>query len=309
MNNQLTKAHLKILESRFETLRDELGATLRDDNLADERFRTLHETLEQIKSTRDEHISSVQRKYQLEIEDSKKNIKLAEEVLNKKKEERKALIDYLSSSDLLEHFLDDLRDFDWHSLEKITQSIQRRREKLFEKEKKAEILNDLNLRARERFQDLQELISSTTLAKERANQAQKQFLDNYQLWKSIKANQEKRIHRIKSDNERLNLLIRQCVAQNEPISEYITKNIHAKCQSFVHSENPEELKDGLMKFKRRQERIITLLKYKYNRLESDTNKLQVARDQTHDQLKYYNDIISERRHSYTNRQDAPLGAL
>lgn len=287
--------HLNILNNRVAALRLELELIQRDGLVIDQRFQAMKEGLQTIESNRRERLEGIHSKYESELNDYQRQIGLAEEMLNKKQEERQALLGYLRDLHMDVSFPDDLKDFDWDTATKIVASHNKKKDDIFEQNKKAEILYELNHRAKLRLDEINELLSMTSMDKDRLQKSVKEFSGHTKEWQKISSLQSDRIFKIQNDNERLNALIRHCIVSNEPMSNYVTKNIHAKCTSFIYSNNAEELKGGLMKFRARQERIIKLLRYKENQLGDQANKLQVARDQTIDQMRYYKDLISEAR--------------
>lgn len=274
------RSHLKILSSRVTTLQDELKIALQKGKQMDEKYQNLRNELASIDNNHQERVERLNLKFEEEANDYKKQIKLAEGMLEKKKEERDTLLDYLNSLDLTERKIEDIRDFDWSTLTKIAESLNKEKN-IGDKTQKAEYLAKLNQKARARVSELSELIESTLVVKQRSQQTYGNLNDHLKEWKKIQADQEKHIHKIQCENERINMLIKQCVVSNEPMSEFVTKNVQAKCQSFINSESPQELLKGLKKFKARQDRIIKLLQHKDNKLDSQINLLQVAKDQTH----------------------------
>lgn len=305
MDHNHAKIHLKILSSRIISLEKELKAALRDGRIADERKKNFQESLQTADANRLEKIQVLESKYGVEIDEYRKQIKLAEEVLARKKEERQAMIDYLTSLDLAERSHGELKNFDWTSLQRLTENIHKPSKEVLEKYNRVEDMNELSELARKHLDDINEQISSVEIVKDRFKSTVDSFREHLGNWNKMKESQEKRITKIQTDNEKLNLLLRQCVASNEPLSEYITKNVHAKCQSFVNCEpGSSELLDGLRKFKNRQDRIIELLRHQDAKLGNETNMLQVARDQTHDQLKFYVQLIERHRNTILNRSRA-----
>lgn len=285
------RAHVQILKSRVESLECELVNSSRQINETESEIKHMQTrwdaTSEDLKERNEELIA----RYNQEIDDINRQIQLSEDVLAKKRDERQALLNYLKEKNLCDATGLDLRDFDWGTLKKIVQGRDKS-EIIFEQEQHARRLSDLNLKARENLGDLGELISSTATIKDDRNRTLDYIKGFVEEWKRFHEEQEKKIVKLQSENERLNLLIRQCAASNEPMSEYVTKNVRAKCHSFLNSDNEQEMLSGLTKFKLRQERMIKLLKHKENKLTREINQLQVAKDQTHDQMLYYTNIIT-----------------
>lgn len=288
------RAHIQILKSRVEILECELKNSSRQIESTESDLRHMqtrwNTTSDDLKERKDELIG----RYNQEVDDYNRQIQLSEEVLAKKRDERQALLGYLKEKNICDSTGLDLRNFDWDTLRKIIQGRDKS-EIIIEQEQQARKLSDLNLKARENLNDLSELVSSALLIKEDRNRTFDYVKGFVEDWKRFNEEQEKKIAKLQTENERLNLLIRQCAASNEPMSEYVTKNVRAKCHSFLNSDNPQELMTGLTRFKMRQERMIKLLKHKENKLTREINQLQVAKDQTHDQMLYYSNIITINR--------------
>jgi len=284
------------------SLEKELKAALRHSRIADERKKNLLDGLQIAEANRNERLQSLESKYGDEIDEYLKQIKLAEEVLAKKKEERDAMIEYLITLNLTEHSHEELRSFDWNSLQRLVENLSKPSAEMLAQRNKASDLNELAEVAGKHLDEMIEQIASVEIVRDKLKSTIGTFQSYMNDWQKLKEDQEKRISKVQADSEKLNLLLRQCVASNEPLSEYVTKNVQAKCQSFVYSDpDSVELLDGLRKFKTRQDRIIELLRHKDSKLGSETNKLQVARDQTHDQLKFYVRLIEQQRNAALNR--------
>lgn len=300
MDHQQVRDHLQILNLRVASLEQELNVALSASKAADDRIKALNEGLNTIATNRLGRTQEIETRFEAEKSDCNRQIKLAEDVLTKKIEERQALMTYIRGLELNERSFDELREFDWNSLQRLAENIHKPSETLLEQYYKAESLNETIQKAKLKMTELYEVLSSTTFFQDRLNKSLDEFKGHFNTWARIRVLQEKRINKVQGENERLNTLIRQCIATNEPMSEYITRNIQKKCHSFVHSKNSQELLDGLMKFRSRQDRIIKLLQYKDNKLGSVTNKLQVAKDQTHDQVRFYLNMLNARRGANLN---------
>jgi hypothetical protein len=301
MDRQREKTHLIILNSRVKSLGEELEAAIKLGKITDERIKALQDGINMIHSNRQDRLQEIEAKFETELNDQKKQIQLAQDVLEKKKEERHALMGYLSGLDLEERSLEDLREFEWDSLQRIAENQHRLNEDLVAQTQKAEVLNDQLQKAKLSMTQVNEILTSTGLVKDRFSRTWNAFTTLSDAWISIRSSQESRINKLQSDNERLNVLMKQCLSANEHMVEHITKNVQAKCQSFLNSESTDELIEGLKKFKARQDRVIDLLQHKDNQLGSETNKLEVAKDQTHDQLRFYSELIANRRSTHLGR--------
>lgn len=287
----LTRAHVQIFRSKIESLQCELKNSLDQNDMTDHELSVAQSRLENVRDKFKERQEELTARYNHEIVECNKQIRLAEEVLARKREERQAMLDYLEEKKLIETSCADLKDFDWNSLKRIIQERDRS-EIIIEKEAQAQKLSDLNLKARNQLNDLKRMILSTTVLKEERNRTFDYIRSHADNWKQLLEIQEKNITKLSGENQRLNLLIKQCAASNEPMSDYVAKNVRAKCHSFLNCENEQELLGGLTKFKQRQDRMIKLLKHEENKLSGEINQLMVAKDQTHDQMLYYTNIIT-----------------
>lgn len=287
----LTRAHVQIFSSKIESLQCELKNSLDQNDMTDHELSVAQSRLENVRDKFKERQEELTARYNHEIVECNKQIRLAEEVLARKREERQAMLDYLEEKKLIETSCADLKDFDWNSLKRIIQERDRS-EIIIEKEAQAQKLSDLNLKARNQLNDLKRMILSTTVLKEERNRTFDYIRSHAENWKQLLEIQEKNITKLSGENQRLNLLIKQCAASNEPMSDYVAKNVRAKCHSFLNCENEQELLGGLTKFKQRQDRMIKLLKHEENKLSGEINQLMVAKDQTHDQMLYYTNIIT-----------------
>lgn len=300
LDAQQARQHLSILGKRVACLQHELEVAFKEGKITDDQMRKYSEAFEQIDINRLERSQELETRFNAELSEYKKQLKMAEEALARKKEERQALMVYLDGVNLQPKGFEDLQEFDWDKLEKMAESMNEPSQSLIEQRNKAEQLGEMNSEARKHLEELNKTLASVEVVKDRLSKALEDFKGHHDYWTKVSAVQNKRISKIQGDSERLNTLIKLCIGSTEPMSDYITKNVQAKCQSFVTSENTQELMDGLMKFKSRQDRIIELLKYKDKQLGSENNKLEVAKDQTHDQVKYYLNIIADRSRANLN---------
>lgn len=295
MDHQHTRDHLQILNNRVVSLEQELKVALKHGKENDEKIKALQDALDTITTNRNGRLEEMEIKFEAEQGECDRQIRLAEDVLSRKKEERLNLMSYLDGLELDENSFWELREFDWVTLEKLASNVHKPHDSLVEQQNKADSLNEAIQKVKQRMSELNELLVSTTFVRGRLTKSIDEVKAQHNHWDNVRELQKKRIDKIQVDNERLYTLIRQCVATNEPMSEFVSRNIKEKCQSFVKSENSQELLQGLMKFKSRQDRIINMLRYKDNKLGSETNKLQVAKDQTHDQVKFYTKLSHPRQ--------------
>lgn len=280
------EAHLKVLNSRFKSLEYELENVLIDGKNIDKDIEQFKLRGHQMKADIIAKKEQLKLKFDGEFEEYHQQIKLAKEMLGKKEEERKVLLEYLKNSGIYLKPFEDLQNFGWHTLKHIAASNKNIEVAETQKRKAAEF-SRLSRIARDKMNTLAEVLNSAKMNQLEANMRQDEFMANLEDWKLRNESQLKQITKMQNDHERLNLLIRQCGSTDEPMSEFIFKNVRAECQSFLNTKCPKELLNGLRKFKTRQERIIKLLKHKDIKLARETNLLRVATDQTADLMQYY----------------------
>lgn len=292
------KAHLDIIRARIESLHDELKKAAEESYNLSDQYELGVGKVESAKEDGQVRRNELEFNYAEEIDEYHKQIQLAEEMLAKKKEERDALLNYLNVSNIYDIKLNkDLREFDWDNLKRIVTS--KRPDIIHEQYKKATEMSKLNERLGSRLSNTRELFSSTVAARDRRRSKVNELEVFIRCWKETSEAQEKKISKMRIENDRLDMLIKQCVT-SEPISEFVEKNVRDKCHSFLGSSSDEDLLNGLIKFKLRQERMIKLLKHKENTLTRDTNLLQVAKDQTSDQELYYVNLLQSNREKNLN---------
>lgn len=289
------KAHLNVLRDRLLTLKGELEIALREEEQIDGELEMFRVKGEQTFKENAQKKEELEANYINELQECQKQNRLAEDMLEKKKEERQSLLEYLYGLNLCQRSNDDVKNFDWVSMRKMVM-LETKSEVLDENHKKLFFLTSLNQQAKAQLNDIFGLFKSTQLVKQRAKSKIEEIKEFVALWKKTKDEQEKKILKMQNDNERLNLLIKQCASNNEPISDFVTQNVRAKCQSFLHSRCPKELYNGLSKYRTRQDRIIKLLKHKENKLSRDTNLLKMATEQIVDHMQYYLNIINSNYH-------------
>lgn len=287
---KLTKGHLQVIQRRISSLENELQLALRTEEFLKKELDFAKHKFESLTLELKQKSKESESNYIDELEEYRKQNKLIEEMLAKKKEERKVLLDYLYSSKICDKLPNELRDFDWEGLKNVF-TVTKKGDFLESQRQKILLVVDLNKTMRNRLSKINQLFSSTLETKKR-NTAYYEKLKQYNLgWKQTNESQEKKIIKMQLENERLNLLIKQCVLTNEPISEYVTKNLREKCHSFLNTSSPDELVNGLTKYRSRQERIIQVFKHKEMKLARENNQLQIARDSTADQMQYYSNTI------------------
>lgn len=292
------RAHLDIIKSRIEYLRNELKLAVEINHDLITEYESEIAKIEAAKEDGQTRFKELDLEYSGEIQEYKKQVKLSEEMLAEKKKEREALLNYLNESNIYDIKLNkDFRELDWINLKRIITS--KKPDITYEQYKKSIEMSKLNEKFQSILSSTNELHSSTVAVKDR-RYAKVNELEGYlHFWKDLNECQEKKISKMRSENDRLDILIKQC-ATNEPLSEFVEKNIRDKCHSFLASSTQEDLLNGLMKFKLRQERMIKLLKHKESKLTRDTNLLQVAKDQISDQELYYINLVEANRKKSLN---------
>lgn len=283
------ESHQKVLNSRIRSLEHELEDVMTDSKSIDREFEQFNLKGYQLRTDfirrKDEYMSE----YERELEEYQKQLKLAQDKLEKKKEERKTLLDYLKDSGIFVKSFNDLQNFGWITLKQMAASNMNVEIVESQKRKAAEFSRVSRI-ARDKMNILAQLLNDARMNQMQVNMKKEELISNLENWQRQNEQQQKQISKMESDHERLNLLIKQCGSTNEPMSEFIFKNVRAECQSFLNSKCPEELLNGLLKFKTRQERIIKLLKHKDIKLARETNSLTVASDQTADLMQYYDNL-------------------
>lgn len=298
------KAHLNVLKSRFESLHHELESAVLAGNDVQKDLESLQLRWNSLAVEYDRRKEEIETEYDAEIQEYRKQIKLSEEMLEKKKEERKALLDYVHESHISEKIPDDFRNFDWESLHKMVLG-HRRSDHIDRQKQKSEELASLNKKARLGVSEMFDLVPATINDRNRLASRIQEVKAFIKDWQEAQEHQEKKIVKMKNENERLALLIKQCAFGNEPVSDYVTKSVRAKCHSFLSSGSSEERLQGLIKYRMRQQRMIKLLKHQENRLAQETSRLQIAADQTSDLMMYYLNILDSKKASTlhpTNQQ-------
>lgn len=285
------RAHLKLIETRVSSYRDELQDALEEAAEIKKDFETYNLKNDELSKECSLKRQELENNYNEQIQEYHKQIKISEEMIIKEREKRQTLIDYfLSDLNISIKIPDDIKDFDWTALEKMASSTNL--DDIIELQKnKATNLEEINGLANHKLNEMLEVLNTTILGKTKVRSRLEELIIMAQEWKQMIVTQEKKINKMREDNIRLNILVKQCVNVNEPMSKHVTDNVRAKCHSFMNSSTVEELINGLKKYKLRQDRIIKLLKHKENKLSRDINLLQVAKDRTADQMEYYKTII------------------
>lgn len=284
------RAHLKLLETRICCFRDELKAAMEEAADIRKNFETYSRKNDELIKECSLKRQELDSNYSEQIQEYEKQIKISEEMLVKETEKRQTMLDYLRDLNITIKLPDDVKDFDWSSIEKMASNCELV-DNIEEQKRKANLLEETNELANYKLNEMFELLNATIILKTKVKSRVDELNKMANEWKQMIIMQEKKINKMREENIRLNILVKQCVNVNEPMSKYVTDNVRAKCQSFMNSSTVEELVYGLKKYKSRQDRIIKLLKHKENKLTRDINLLQVAKDRTADQMDYYNTII------------------
>lgn len=282
----LTKIHLEKFKQRLLALQSDFKAAKSEGDRLDNASFYWRERNNTQDDEFNQRLRELETKYRRDIDEITKQYSQAQEVMRKKEEERDTLLNILNQSNICDRLDKDLRGIDWPALKRVA-SRRQSSDKLEDQQKKALILAELILRARNNIEELGHALTDIKEIKLRFKSKLDQFIKSVNDTEELYMDQSQRFGKMQNDSERLRLLIKQCAITNEPMSDFVTKNVRAKCHSFLESDSIEDLKDGLVKFRDRQAKMITLLKHQENRLVRDCNLLKVAADQTNDQTKEY----------------------
>lgn len=283
------KLHLEKFKNRVQALQEDLTRAQSEA----ERLEKLLQYWQERKESQDgefkNRVQDLETKYRREIDAYRRQIELSQEMLAKKEDDRCALLGILNQLNFCDKLDKNLKGVDWESLKKIAMK-NKNTAKLVAQTEKAKELACLLQKAKVNVAELAHIRSVFNNLRSQFRAKLEAFKNSIQERESMNAEHEKQLSKMQIDSERLRLLIKQCAMSNEPMSDFVTKNVRAKCHSFLDSDRTEDLLKGLIKFKERQTKMITLLKHKENRLIRDCNLLKVAADQTMDHTQYYIDL-------------------
>lgn len=280
------KKHINILQSRVDHLEKELLRVQEEKNSVE----WLIKDWENLQITQENEFSQrlldVENRYRKDEADVMKQINVTRFVVDKKKEERDALICALKQTTFLEYLDDDLTKVDWNTLKMkaLNGNKQKNHNNVLAK---AEPFSQSLEKAKHNMKEMIDLRNSVMSLKTQFDNKHSQFREINLVASANCLEKEKQIEKYRSENERLKLLIKQCAISDEPISEFVTQNIRAKYHSFLDSNNPNDLITGLKKFQQRQSKMIRMLRFMECRIIRDCNLLQVASEQTADHTQYY----------------------
>lgn len=281
--------HISILQKRVDNLEKELRRVQDEKNNVEVAIQSWQYFRDKQDHEYSQRMLDVDVRFKKEMSEVEKQIALARSLVDKKLDERDALMSLLKQTNLIDDIHDDFDKLNWSKLRNLALKSNRPgcSEKMMEKISK---FNELSAKFRSDMQELAAL-------RETVLEIKLQFDKKHQLFKSCNVaaatkNEEndKQIEKYKSENERLNLLIKQCAMSDEPMTEFVSDNIRAKCHSFLETENFDEMLQGLSKFQSRQSRMIKLLRFMECRHIRDCNLLQVALEETTDHTKYYSNL-------------------
>lgn len=290
------KAHLRLIQSRLNCFKQELEAATFEAKSLEKDKEILVARRLALKEENMTRKKDLEQDYMEQIREYRRQIRVSEEMYTKESEKRRALLGYLQELNISIQMPEMATNFNWASLQEMAIKSEDKGHSLMEQNKKAEQLAQMNERARIRLNDIISFFQSTLDSKERYIKKVRELKEFEQEYEQMLKLQEQKILKLRGDNTRLNLLVKQCVQVNEPMSKHISDTVRAKCQSFLNSKTDEELINGLNKYKLRQERIIKLLRHKEKIVSRDINLLQVATDRTTDQTQYYLDLLKTNDH-------------
>lgn len=283
-------SHLKLIESKFSVLAAELEVALKNraeiDQESEELKIKLNENAEEFQQKR----SDMERSFAEKLEEYGKQVRYFEEMLHKKIEERDSQLGYLRQLNINERIPEDLIGFNWDTLKRIASNGDKNdaRDKQYQKAIETSVMAES---AQIKLERLGHLLESTIDARRTVSNRVQQIRAHIKDWRELTTQQQKTIGLHESENYRLMLIVKQCISNDEPVSENITRNVRDKCHSFINSENDEELAQGLRKYHKRQANKIRLLRRQVNKLSNELSLLQVASDQTSDVIQHYLTMI------------------
>lgn len=287
----LAKLHLELFKGRIIALKDELERAKKEGQKLDSLLAYWRERHISMDEESQNNMQQLEGRYRREIEETHRQNELAREMLDKKEEERCSLLGILNQLNFCDRIDKDTKAIDWTSLK--DSALKRLKSgKLDAQKQKAQVLSSLIQQSRADLDELTSFKVELSDLQTKFRVKMEDFKDSIKQGDAMKSDQEQRINKMQQDSERLKLLIKQCAATNEPISAFVTKNVQAKCHSFLDSKSVDDLRCGLLKFKERQEQMIKILRHKESRLVRDCNLLKVAADQTADHTQYYTNLLN-----------------
>lgn len=290
--------HISILQKRIDNLEKELKRVQGEKNNVETAIRVWKNYRNNQDHEYSQRMLDIDVRYKKETDEVKKQIKLVRTLVFKRQEEKASLICLLKQTNLIDEIDDDIDEINWTKLKDMASKAKHMKNPVI-LNKRTRIFDDLLTRFRGNMSDLLTLKDSVLEIKNQFDKKHLQFKNCNLSAANNNTEKDKQIDKYKSENERLNLLIRQCAMSDEPMNNFVSDNIRAKCHSFLDTDNHDDLLQGLRKFQARQSRMIKLMKFMECRHIRDCNLLQVALDETTDHTKYYTNL----RHQINTRTD------
>lgn len=288
--------HYKLLQAKLKSLEVDLKEADSYDKEITKETEELEAKIKENAADFEQKKAETEKMFTEKLDEYRKQVKYFEAQLAKRIEERDSQLAYLSELNICEVSHRDLVNFDWPTLKKLAGNGDKNdlREKQYEKAietaKIAEVVRD-------KIKALFVILNSTEDIRCKVVNSILSVKEQIEQYKEVATAQQKTITGHEQENYRLTLIIKQCIAHNEPMSEFVTKNVRDKCHSFIKSENDDELIYGLKKYKKRQDNKATILKMKVIKLSQELSSIQVASDQTADLIQHYLTMI----HTNSNR--------
>lgn len=289
-------SHYKLLQSKLNCLEVELNQAVESDKEITTETEELETKLKDNADDFKQKKTDMEKAYAEELDEYNKQVKYLEELLKKKVEERESQLAYLGELNVCEKSHDELLGFNWSTLRKIANNGDKNEMNEFQYHKSVETSALVEV-AQTALESIFVLADSTKDARSTVLARILEIREYIGRWKKVASNQQRTIMSLESENYRLNLIIKQCISNDEPMSENITRNVRDRCLSFINSTSVEDLIQGLKKYHQRQDNKIKLLKRKVNKLSHELSHLQVANDQTSDLIHHYLTMI----HANSNR--------
>lgn len=282
--------HYKLLQLKVNSLDFELREAMKCEANTDKEIVAAETKMRENFAEYEQKKADLVKEYGEKIDLFSKQVKYHEDVLAKKIEERQSQLAYLAELNVCEKSHQDLVGFDWLTMRKIAakggldEVHGRQYQKTLET---ATIARSVQCKV----DKLYVLLDSTRITRARVSDRMLEIEKVVKGCKDEISKQQAAMGVHESENYRLSLIIRQCISNNEPMSENISRNVRDKCHSFINSNNDSELVQGLEKYHRRQANRIKLLRLKAKKLSYDLSHLQVTSDQTADLIQHYLTMI------------------
>lgn len=287
------REHLRIIDQRLVMLDEEFQRADAEINEIELKRLDFESRFNLTKSDIEKKVHDSRKDLKSKVANYAHQVDTLSELLEKKRSERVFLLTRLLETKVLSNTHLDWIDFGWDSLQRMAHR-GKNADSIEEQKKKASMLSNLCSRFRVKFNELSTVHREIKELRRRVLCQMDEVQECKNRWIALRGVQANKILRLESEHTKLSLLLRTCLL-NEPKSDYLTKNIRAKCQAFMSCADSQDLLDGLRKFVERQNKIIKLLRHKDSNMSRDISKLQVAKDQTADQMQYYTNVINRKQ--------------